>query len=113
MAARKPGKVAAPVKQKLRKRHGPKRHMFKDFKPMVHEFAQTGVLSKYYNYESFTLACAARGVKNGIAEMWMDYKILPTTKDKDTYLANVKDNAVLALQKAEKRKAGKKSVQAK
>lgn len=113
MAARKPGKVAAPVKQKLRKRHGPKRHMFKDLKPMVYLYTQTGILSKYYNYESFALACASRGVKSGIPEMWMDYKLLPTNKDKDAYLANVKDNAVLALQKAEKRKAGKKSAQAK
>ena len=78
MAARKPGKVTAPVKQKIRKNHGPKRHLFKEFKPMVHIFAATGILSKYYNYESFVQACGARGVRTALSEMWMDYSVLPT-----------------------------------
>ncbi len=113
MAARKPGKVAAPVKMKLRKNHGPKRHMFKELKPMVHLFAQAGLLTKYNNYESFALSCAARGVKNGVPEMWSEFKLLPR-KEQDQYLANIKENALAAVARIEKRKkAAKKSAEAK
>lgn len=45
------------------KNHGPKKHLFKEYKPMVHIFAQTGILSKYYNYESWAMACNAKGKK--------------------------------------------------
>lgn len=107
MAARKPGKVAAPVKQKLRKNHGPKKHLFKEFKPMVHLFAQDGLLTKYNNFESFSLSCAARGVKNDVAEMWTEFRALPRDKQ-DEYLKNIKENSVIAIQRSAKRKAKKK-----
>lgn len=92
MAARKPGKVAAPVKQKQRKNHGPKRHMFKNYKPLVHDFARTGILSKYYNYESFAQAMAARGIRTNIKEMWTEFFKLPSHKDKIKYLADAREN---------------------
>lgn len=107
MAARKPGKVAAPVKTKLRKNHGPKRHLFKDYKPMVKAMADAGLLTKYNNFESFTLSCAARGVKNGVAEMWTEFRLLPR-KEQNEYLKNIKEHALVAVQKAEKRKKAKK-----
>lgn len=74
MAARKPGKVAAPVKQKLRKRHGPKRKMFHcwDQTTRLH-FAQAGVLTKYSNFESFTQFAHCKGIKKFIPELWADY----------------------------------------
>jgi len=112
MAQRKGGSVA-PVKQKLRKNHGPKRHMFKDYKPMVKAFADAGLLTKYNDYESFALSCAARGVKTGVREMWSEFCILPRDKQ-DEYLANIKERAIAAVAKAEKRKkAAKKSAESK
>ena len=113
MAQRKGGSVAAPVKQKLRKKHGPKRHMFKDYKPMVHVFAQAGVLSKYCEYESFAQSCAARGVKSGVAEMWDEFKYLPRD-EQDEYFANLKENSIKATQLVdERKKAAKKIAKAK
>lgn len=29
-----------------RKAHGPKKHLFKEYKPMIHVFAQAGLLKK-------------------------------------------------------------------
>ena len=46
------------------KKHGPKRHLFREYKPMVHVIAQSGLLSKYDNYESWVLACQSRGKRN-------------------------------------------------
>ena len=46
------------------KKHGPKRHLFRDYKPMIKAFADAGLLSKYDNYESWVLACQARGKRN-------------------------------------------------
>jgi hypothetical protein len=92
MAARKPGSVAAPVKQKLRKNHGPKRHLFKEYKPMVRAMANAGLLTKYNNYESFVLSCGARGVRNNTAALWEEFQYLPYDKQKE-FLKNLKENA--------------------
>lgn len=92
MAARKPGKVAAPAKQKLRKNHGPKRRMFKDCKPLVHDFARTGILSKFYNYESFAQAMAARGIRANIKEMWLEFYPILNHQAKVEYFAHAKEN---------------------
>lgn len=104
MAQYKGGSVAAPAKQKLRKNHGPKRHMFKDYKPMIKVFADAGLLTKYHDYESFALSCASRGVKNGIREMWQEFCIL-SRAEQDKYLANIRENALAAVQKMEKKKS--------
>lgn len=73
----------------LRKNHGPKRHLFKDYKPMVHVFGKVGVLNKYSNQESFNLSCQARGVKNPTKEMWSQFSALKTIKEKDQFLKNL------------------------
>ena len=91
MAARKPGKVAAPVKQKLRKKHGPKRHLFCEYKPMVHVFAAAGVLNKYSNYQSFCLSCQARGVRSNTDAMWQEFRVLEYPEQKE-YFKNIKAN---------------------
>ena len=83
---------AAPVKQRLRKNHGPKRHLHAGFKPLVHEFGRDGVLTKYGDYESFCLACAARGVKNFLKELWADFTLIGGKlgrKGQDEYLKNI------------------------
>lgn len=106
MAARKPGKVAAPVKQKLRKNHGPKRHLFKEYKPMVHVFAQSGLLDKYHNFESFTISCGAKGVRSNVAALWDEFRYLPYDQQKE-FFKNLKENAQRIDAKIAKKSAAK------
>lgn len=113
MAQRRSGFIATSSKERSYKNHGPKRHMFKDYKPMVHQFAKAGLLTKYNDYESFTLSCTARGVKYGIAEMWIEFRCLPHDKQNE-YLKNIRENSVAAVAKIEeKKKAAKKSAEVK
>ena len=72
-------------KSGLRKNHGPKRHLFHDLKPMVHVIAKDGLLTKYHAYESWALACQARGVKNPRKEDFNNFILLKTRKEKDEY----------------------------
>ena len=76
----------------LRKKHGPSRHWFPDLKPMVYSISKTGVLSKYDCYESWALACQARGVKNPSKEEFKRFSLLKTCKLKDEYFASLKQN---------------------
>lgn len=57
------GKIKSSTKGP-RKSHGPKRKLFKNFKPLIAAFAQSGLLDKFNNYESWVLACNARGKKS-------------------------------------------------
>lgn len=96
---------AAPVRQKLRKHHGPKRHLFHGWNKVYrHEFAQAGVINKYSDIESFGLACGARGIKYGIKEMWEEFSILPTRVQKDAYLADIQNRASAAMKRVEDRR---------
>ena len=84
---------AAPVK-KLRKHHGPKRHLWHDYDKVGRiDFGRIGLLTKYYDKESFTLAAYARGVKNDVNELWNEYKLLKTCREKDIYLDGIKEHA--------------------
>lgn len=98
---------AAPVKQKLRKHHGPKRNMFHCWsRSMRLAFGEAGVLTKYSNKESFALACAARGVKNDIGLLWADFILCPTRQKQDEFLKNIKehhDEVVKRLQRKPKK----------
>ena len=67
------------------KKHGPKRHLFKEYKPMIHVIAKTGLLSKYYNYESFVLACNARGKRNASKEEFNTFASLPREQQKEYF----------------------------
>lgn len=102
MAQRKVGSVAAPAKQKLRKNHGPKRKLFHDWSKVARaDLAQAGLLTKYYNYESFVLSCGARGIKTGTAEMWAEFSIL-TRAQQDDYLRHIKENSIKVTKKTKK-----------
>ena len=104
MAVRKGGKLAAPVKQRLRKNHGPKRHLWHGLDKVGRiDMGACGCLSKYWDKESFALACNARGVKMCINELWDEYKLLPTCVAKNEYLANIKDNLKKILDKKAKK----------
>lgn len=104
MAVKKP--AAAPAKQKLRKTHGPKRKLFHEWTSTMRlHFAKAGVLSKYCNYESFTISCGARGVRSDLADLWEEFIRLPDKAAKDAYLDNLKENAAkLAKAKSNKNK---------
>ena len=82
MAKGKGGKPTASAGLKLRKKHGPKRHMFRDYKPMVHSIAKTDILSKYYDKESFELALSARGIRQNVNAYWAEFIKIPTLAEK-------------------------------
>lgn len=75
--------VAAPAKVKLRKSHGPKKKMWHcwDSTTRIH-FAKAGILTKYYNKESFTQAVNAKGIRNNIDALWSEFKNLPKQEQK-------------------------------
>ena len=103
MAQRKSGS-AAPVKQKLRKNHGPKRHLHAGYKPMVWQLSQcNGLLNKYNNYESFCIACSDRGVKTNLKELWNMYFLCETTAGKNAFLKNIKEYSIAVSKKVTKK----------
>ena len=68
-----------------RKPHGPKRKLFHDWtSTMRMHLARAGLLSKYNNYESFVLACGARGKRNPTKAEFNEFVLLPKDK-KDEY----------------------------
>ena len=84
------GKPSASAGPRLRKNHGPKRHMFREYKPMVHEIAKAGILTKYHDRESFELALSARGIRQNIDAYWNEFLKLPTIAAKKEWFKNLK-----------------------
>ena len=85
---------AAPMKQRLRKNHGPKRRLWHDYGKVGRiNMGQMGMLTKYHDKESFALSLAARGVKSDINELWNEYCILKTNREKDSFLVSAKEHA--------------------
>ena len=73
------------------KMHGPKRKLFHDWsRSMRIHLANAGLLTKYHNYESFKLACVARGVKNPTEAMFEEMRFLKTQADKDAWFKNLR-----------------------
>lgn len=70
------------------KKHGPKRKLFKEFKPMIKAFADAGLLTKYNNFESFCLACNARGKRNPTKQDFQEFRLLTPEKQKE-YFTNL------------------------
>ena len=71
-----------------RKSHGPKRHLFKEYKPMIKAFADAGLLDKYHNYESFVLACNAKGKRNATKQEFNSFVCL-SMEDKKKYFKSI------------------------
>ena len=71
------------------KKHGPKRHMFKEYKPMIKAMADAGLLTKYNDYESWTLACQSRGKRNVTRRDFNEFVVLPLA-EKKAYFKNLK-----------------------
>lgn len=87
MAKGKGKKVATAGPKKV---HGPKRKLFHCWsQTMRKHFADAGLLSKNYNYESFTISCNARGKRNVSKNDFNDFVKL-SKEDKDKYFASIK-----------------------
>lgn len=71
------------------KNHGPKRHMHVWCGALKHEFAESGLLNKYHDYESWQLAMAARGVKKADEAEFSRFATM-SMEDKKAYFANLK-----------------------
>ena len=70
------------------KKHGPKRHLFKEYKPLVKAFADAGLLDKYHNYDSWVFACTSRGKKDVSKHEFSAFRNLPFEKQKE-YFNNI------------------------
>jgi hypothetical protein len=73
------------------KMHGPKRKLFHEWsRSMRIHLANAGLLTKYTNYESFKLACVARGIKNPTEAMFDEMRFLKTQADKDAWFKSLR-----------------------
>ena len=70
------------------KKHGPKRHLFKEYKPMIKAMADDGLLTKYENFESWQLACAARGFRKADYNEFKKFVVL-SLEEKKQYFKNL------------------------
>lgn len=79
------GKGGSKASAGPHKKHGPKRKLFKEYKPMIKAFADAGLLTKYNNYESFCLACNARGKRNPTRREFTEFTYLTKEKQKEYF----------------------------
>lgn len=72
------------------KKHGPKRKLFHCWSSTMRKhFADAGLLSKEYNYESFALSCNARGKRNVSKSDFNAFAVLPK-EEKNNYFNSLK-----------------------
>ena len=71
------------------KNHGPKKHLFKEYKPIIKAMADAGLLSKYYNYDSFSSACSSKGKRNPSKHDFNDFFVL-SKEDKKGYFKGLR-----------------------
>ena len=96
MAKGKGGSVAA---SKQRKNHGPKRNLFHGYNSTMRmHMADAGLLDKYHHFDSFALAAMSRGVRANLQELWLEFYRLPTRKEQNDFLTNLKERANLMNQ---------------
>lgn len=86
MAKPKRGSSSGPHKS-----HGPKRHIFHELKPLLKQIADAGLLNKYNCYESWCLACNARGKKDTTKSEFNRFVLLKTKAEKDNYFSSIKN----------------------
>ena len=71
------------------KKHGPKKKMFHCWSSTMRKhFADAGLLSKNYNYESFATACTAKGKRNVSKGDFNAFIVLPK-EEKDNYFKSM------------------------
>ena len=73
-----------------KKRHGPKKKMFHCWSSTMRKhLADAGLLDKVYNFESFALACSAKGKRNVSRGDFLTFIGL-TPEEKEKYFDNIK-----------------------
>lgn len=73
------------------KPHGPKRKLFHEWsRSMRIHLANAGLLDKYNNFESFRLACIARGLKNPTMAHYDQMRFLKTRQEQKEWFKNIK-----------------------
>lgn len=74
-----------------RRVHGPKTHIHHSIQPKAlrHNISQSGLLSKYYDYESWQRACVSRGKKSTSYEEFASFVVLDQ-KAKVEYFKNIR-----------------------
>lgn len=93
--------------------HGPKRHLHHSITPQTTRMAlaKCGVLSKYDDFDSFSLAMLARGVRADMRMMWDEFCSIPMVQNEDgewianrpaqrAFFADAKETAVRLMKKA-------------
>ena len=83
----KPKRSSSSGPKKMHK--GPKRHLFKEYKPMIIHFAKAGLLDKYHDYESWCLACSARGKRDTTRGEFSKFVLL-SRPEKEAYFKSIK-----------------------
>ena len=87
MAKGKGGRVASAGPKK---KHGPKKKMFHCWSSTMRKhLADAGLLDKCYNFESFALACNARGKRN-VSRSDFNTFIGLSREEKEKYFADIK-----------------------
>ena len=82
-----------------KKKHGPKKKMFHCWSSTMRKhLADAGLLDKYHHFDSFALAAMSRGVRANLQELWLEFYRLPTRKEQNDFLANLKERAILINQ---------------
>lgn len=72
-----------------RKSHGPKRKMHHCWSSTMRKhFADAGLLSKYYNFESWQQACQAKGKRNATHDEFLEFVKLDK-EAKEKYFENL------------------------
>lgn len=71
------------------KNHGPKRHMFNWAGTSKQEFGAAGLLNKYNNFESWQLACTAKGKKSSTMDEFKEFVCL-SMEAKRAFFKNIK-----------------------
>lgn len=72
------------------KMHGPKRKLFHQWSRSARiHLGNAGLLDKYHNFESFKLACVARGMKNPNIKDFDTMRLLKTRKEQDEWFKNI------------------------
>lgn len=72
------------------KMHGPKRKLFHEWSRSIRiHLANAGLLDKYSHFESFKLACVARGLKNPTMAHFDQMRFLKTRKEQDEWFKNI------------------------
>ena len=84
------GKRKSTASAGPRRTHGPKKKLHHCWSSTIRkQFADCGLLSKYYDYESFNNACSAKGKRN-ISKSDFNAYVVMTREEKDKYFANIK-----------------------